>query len=730
MTLRRDLKIFKWKMICRSKETLVRIAAKKLREAGLNALPAKDKRPLVAWKQYTKEPCTIWRADAEMVGVVCGAVSGNLQVLDFDLQAVKFDEWKRRAIDFGGEVARAALEQVLIERSKSGGKHVAYRIDAAVAGNQKLCDTANGCAIETRGEGGFVVCAPTPGYEVEQGDWLKLPTLSHEVDELFLTAARSLSEIKKEAPTFSPSGFSGLDVADELREQGVEEVLTRHGWTYVKEYNGDALWRRPGKDYGVSGVLHPETQMFYVYTSNAAPLEPGQTYTPLQLIAALEYGGDQSEAARDHARDLPDILPDVAVGSVTQMPEFPRELLNVPGTIGEMTAFVESVAKRSQPALSFAASLATFGHLLARRVALGGSLDTSPACWIIAISPPSSGKGAGLYVARLLTNLSDDDDLASEYESVQVFIDSIASTGKQFLLQDEFGSWLTEANSDRASSCKRRLLECWLQIFSAYNVEKFQLPASLRRGKQPPMNRPAFSLYGVTNFADIQTGLTGKLLKNGFVARTLFVVGDSKARYDFGKEEQEVVMPPTLEASWQEWLKFRPPTDLNIADPLRVPIDKDASKRLIEYGMECDAKYLEIDDANLAIKTAEGRAYEKARKYALIFGCSKFGAANPHVDLESAELAIKLSRYERNIFLYLTDNVIAETEEERFVNEVVRWLSSGVKTFGMPEITKIVKNKAMRDAVLDDLVSRGYISVELVTIEGQRRPKKVFKSNL
>ncbi|MBQ4202965.1 MAG: hypothetical protein II655_04620, partial [Thermoguttaceae bacterium] len=141
-------------------------------------------------------------------------------------------------------------------------------------------------------------------------------------------------------------------------------------------------------------------------------------------------------------------------------------------------------------------------------------------------------------------------------------------------------------------------------------------------------------------------------------------------------------------------------------------------------------KYLEIDDANLAIKTAEGRAYEKARKYALIYGCSKFGAANPHVDLESAELAIKLSRYERDIFLYLTDNVIAETEEERFVNEVVRWLSSGVKTFGMPEITKIVKNKAMRDAVLDDLVSRGYISVELVTIEGQRRPKKVFKSNL
>ena len=705
----------------------MRIAAKKLREAGLNALPAKDKRPLVAWKQYTKEPCTIWRADAEMVGVVCGAVSGNLQVLDFDLQAVKFDDWKRRAVEFGGEVARVALEQVLVERSKSGGKHVAYRIDAAVAGNQKLCDTANGCAIETRGEGGFVVCAPTPGYEVEQGDWLKLPTLSHEVDELFLTAARSLSEIKKEAPTFSPSGFSGLDVADELREQGVEEVLTRHGWTYVKEYNGDQLWRRPGKDYGVSGVLHPETQMFYVYTSNAAPLEPGQTYTPLQLIAALEYGGDQSEAARDHARDLPDILPDVAVGSVTTMPEFPKELLSVPGTIGEMTAFVESVARRSQPALSFAASLATFGHLLARRVTIDG-YDASPACWVIAISPPSSGKGAGLYVARLLTNLSDDDDLASEYESVQVFIDSIASTGKQFLLQDEFGSWLTEANSDRASSCKRRLIECWLLIFSVYNAEKFQLPASLRRGKQPPMNRPAFSLYGVTNFADIQTGLTGKLLKNGFVARTLFVFGDSKAPYQFGKRK-DVVLPVSLEERWREWLAFNPPTDLNIVEPYKAPIDDDAEALLTEYGERCDARYRATDDSEVAAKMVEGRALEKTLKYALVFACSKYGTS-AHIDVESAELAIKLNQYERAAFLYLADNVIAETEEERFVNEVVRWLSSGVKTFGMPEITKIVKNKAMRDAVLDDLVSRGYISVELVKVEGTTRPKRMFKSNL
>lgn len=711
-------------------------AAKQYWEAGLNVLPAKDKRPIGNWKKYREELCATWDKYADMMGVVCGRISGNLQAIDFDLKAVKFDAWRDRVLELGGEVARVALSQVVVERSRSGGKHVCYRVDAPVAGNQKLCATKDGCAIETRGEGGFLICAPTDGYVVESGDWLNLPVLPRELDEIFLGVARSLSEIVKEETTYSPSTFSGIDVADELRDAGVKEILARNGWTYVGDYQDGELWRRPGKSAGISGMLHTDTQMFWVFSSNAAPLEP-RSYTPLQLLAALEYGGDESDAAKELMRDKPVDAVDFAVVStvdapkpvkISALPEFPKEVLNAPGTLGEMTAFVESFAKRSQPVLSFASSLATFGHLLARRVAAGGAMDTSPACWIIAISPPSSGKGAGLYAARMLSSLDDGDDLATEYESVQVFVDAMAATGKQFLLQDEFGSWLTEVNGARLGDNRRRLIDTWLQIFSAYNVRKYNLPASLRRGKQPPMNCPAFSLYGVTNFDDFQTGMTGKLLKNGFVARTLFVVGDSKSPRRFD-DEGEIVIPASLEERWRDWLAFRPPTDLNVCDPYRVAIDVDAEKLLKEYGEERDRHYLAIDDSELALKTIEGRAYEKTLKYALLFACSKYGTA-AHIDVESVELAIKLNRYESATFLYLMGNVLADTEEERFVNEVARWLATGVTTFGMPELTQIVKNKAMRDAVLDDLIARGYISVELVKVGNQRKPKKVFRSNL
>lgn len=76
-------------------------------------------------------------------------------------------------------------------------------------------------------------------------------------------------------------------------------LLRSHGWSASQN---NRFWTRPGKARGISASWgHAKgadgSPRFYVFTSNAAPLEPRHTYRPWQVYAILEHGGDWSAAA-------------------------------------------------------------------------------------------------------------------------------------------------------------------------------------------------------------------------------------------------------------------------------------------------------------------------------------------------------------------------------------------------------------------------------------------------
>jgi hypothetical protein len=86
---------------------------------------------------------------------------------------------------------------VLIQRTRSGGYHIVYRCEKA-DGNRKLTSIIEGglnhCVIETRGEGGYFLAAPTQGYELLQGSFEALPFISNEERAALFAAALSLDE--------------------------------------------------------------------------------------------------------------------------------------------------------------------------------------------------------------------------------------------------------------------------------------------------------------------------------------------------------------------------------------------------------------------------------------------------------------------------------------------------------------------------------------------------------
>ena len=290
--------------------------------AGLSCLPAAKarKHPAIgSWKNWqTRLPTEVevraWFSNAhDAICVVAGSVSGNLECLDFDNGGELFAAWIEK-VDAG------LLAQLVIEQTPSGGYHVCYRCDDPVEGNLKLArgirDGKQKTLIETRGEGGLFLCAPTEGYTLQQGDFAHLPTITSDARQSLLEAARSLDELPAASTPTTPAGANvgqrGADFAptggkeafdlapgDDFNARGdIHPLLLAAGWQFAgNNPDGNELWTRPGKDprKGISATYKDGS--FYVFSSNAAPFEPNVMYSPFAVYATLNHNGDYTAAA-------------------------------------------------------------------------------------------------------------------------------------------------------------------------------------------------------------------------------------------------------------------------------------------------------------------------------------------------------------------------------------------------------------------------------------------------
>jgi hypothetical protein len=297
------------------------------------------KRPAIqSWKEFqtrktTEEEIAVWFNNNAPLGIalVCGAISGNREVLDFDQGGLLFPAWKT-AVEV---LAPGLLKRLPIVRSPSQGFHVHLRSPGPAEGNLKCAwtlhpdehEAAEGkrsIAIETRGEGGYVLLPGSPPschrnqalYVQEPGpDLCETPILTMQEREILFDAARSLNEICEERPADSeppaPPGTikggdgSGLTAGTDFNLRGRwEDVLEPHGWTAVSRMNGSTQWRRPGKTTGISATCgHCRTRdgspRLYVFSSNAAPFQAERSYSLFCAHAVLNFNGDFGSAAAD-----------------------------------------------------------------------------------------------------------------------------------------------------------------------------------------------------------------------------------------------------------------------------------------------------------------------------------------------------------------------------------------------------------------------------------------------
>lgn len=283
-----------------------------------------SKRPgLSSWKEFqerkpTQEELLAWFNNEQVqgLGVITGPISGNLLMIEFEGRAIdqKLHLRAKEAMESAGlEYLWNQLTNGYSEMTPSGGIHFLVKVDGpAIDGNTKLASKAGedgGCLIETRGAGGFSICAPSGGTAHPTGKtWTMIagaietiPTIStDEMNELF-TILQTFDEMPKPEITkqeLTKREFNPALPGDDYNQRMTwEEILEPLGWKKVFTQAEKTLWRRPNKNEGISASTnHGGYDTFYVF-STSTTFEANKSYSKFAVYAHLHHNDNFKHAA-------------------------------------------------------------------------------------------------------------------------------------------------------------------------------------------------------------------------------------------------------------------------------------------------------------------------------------------------------------------------------------------------------------------------------------------------
>lgn len=320
-------------------------------DAGCSIIPIRadgTKKPMGEWKQFMVAPMKrerVWdwfQLHPETgIGIVCGKVSGNLEMLELEGRAASgedidtiFHECYKRHV---GDLFQRLMTDGYAEWTPSGGIHFLYRIgDHEVPGNTKVArrpateeeiqadmaatglprEKVNKIKVlsETRGEGGYLVVAPSGGtvhatgdsWSVAAGQLGVIPTISWEqrqrLHEAIHAALDQMPSTPAPAPRPQLSTLLSGRPGDEFNERAQwTDILGPHGWTVSHVQGHTTYWVRPGKDkrdgHSATTGRAADGDRLYVFSSSTV-FEQELPYNKFSAYTLLEHGGDYAASAR------------------------------------------------------------------------------------------------------------------------------------------------------------------------------------------------------------------------------------------------------------------------------------------------------------------------------------------------------------------------------------------------------------------------------------------------
>jgi len=734
-------------------------AANEYRVGGLCALPAHraEKRPAVgSWKPYqtrvpTEAEWSAWWANGQdAVCVLCGQASGNLEIIDFDAGGELFSAWwERIPVDL--------RDRLVVESTQSDGRHVVYRCEAEICGNLKLAQRKHDdtviTLIETRGEGGLFLCAPTAGYEITAGDLRDPPVLTEAERDVLLQAAWELNQYVPPvcdgpiaAQASAPTAVNGFPTAerpgDDFNSRGdVTAMLKQHGWSCVRGGENE-YWRRPGKASGWSATV--KDRVFYVFSANATPFDPQRAYSPFSVYALLEHGGNYEQAARSLRQtgygsdgtvetssdvDLSGILgrierPPRGAGGPPDPGPLPETLLRVPGFVSEVMDHCLATAPYPNTVMAFSGALALQAFLAGRKVRDPGDNRTN--LYLLGLAHSSAGKDWPRKInTRILHEIGQAECIGERFASGEGIQDSLFIHPCTLFQTDEIDGILQSINKARDAR-HENIMSTLLTLYSSANSV---FPMRRKAGKELPgvIDQPCMTIFGTAIPNHYYEALSERMLTNGFFARMLIL---ECGRRGTGQEPSIQDLPESVLETAKWWAEFRPGTgNLEQWHPVPTIVEQtdEAKQILVGAREEAEAEYAKAERDNDSVGTTVwGRVSEHTRKLALLYAVSE-NHESPGIGKVAAEWAVRFVMHQTRRMLFMAHAHVADNPFHADCLKLMQKLRDAPdKTLSHSVLLKRMKiDAASFQQIISTLEQRGDVAITTRSTAG--RPNRGYQ---
>lgn len=713
-------------------------------EKGISVVPPSQdgsKRPSQQWSKYMERLATLdeldkWYVKNQFTGVgfVLGKISKNLEFFDFDDRSA-FAEFKRLCEE--AEVM-PILDKIIngyCEYSPNGA-HIPFYC-CAVEGSQKLAKTKdNKVLIETRGEGGYIIVAPTFGgvnqsgsYVMQSGGISTIATITPEERKQLFDVARMLDEsIKPEQVEVFKANVAGRPGDDFNEKAEWDDVLK--GWNKVCTRLGVTSWRRPGKKIGISATTnHNGSDLLYVF-STSTPFEANRGYSKFSAYAILHHGGDFKAATRELSLqgygvespyssgvDISELL--INIGAVKDISRHTHskieDLLAVPGLVGDLASWIVKSSPKQQPILALGASIASMSTILGRKVQLKNGLR--PNIYVLGVGETGCGKERARQCIKMVYDALGQQGMVIEGVSSGSALETVLKDNPVVcLLIDEIGYFLSLAKEDSASGYVKEIVPMLLKLYTAgetsYRCLKY---ADKERNSDVIVEQPSFSLYGTTVPSVLYSGISKRNLSDGFLSRLLvFESEDPDPIFNFIEPEDRNI-PKNVVDGYNYWINKtnNPYASGNVEEltpnPLIVQITSEALK--VFYDLESMMRQKRAAMRKLGEDQGPyTRVHATAMKLAMIRACGVV-FDNPEITEMDAKWGCDLAWLLTDMFLKKIENRVSENKIESYsqrIYEIIGSCKEGITKRELSRRSQWVRRQE-RCEIINTLLESGLI---------------------
>lgn len=282
--------------------------------------------PLQQTRLSEQDVIALWGDDSPLgVAVICGKASSGLEMLELEAGWTSSETLFLIEQHMDAHIVpewRALMEEGYIEWTPSGGLHLLYHVlGGDVPGNTKIAQGPDlKTRAETRGEGGYVIVAPSPGACHPSGEpWVAINGGPEAIlaippdvrDAIHAAIKAAIDETPPPPPPPAPRVLQlrpegAISVGDDF---GIRtdwaDILEPVGWQLESHgATGERLWTRPGKSVreGASASTDYQGKPGLYVWSTSAGLPSEEPLTKLFVHAHYHHGGDLRSAVKELAK--------------------------------------------------------------------------------------------------------------------------------------------------------------------------------------------------------------------------------------------------------------------------------------------------------------------------------------------------------------------------------------------------------------------------------------------